>query len=149
MYTLSKAVPYIEQAHKLAVGLERKTITYRPDSPSKFARIELELQGERQFLLFYFINNILVIPTVGAAQLLKLASTATVAMNLTKLNVAHFMLRLRTRRLVAAPQPLKNVKSPEKFAETTHQILAKCFSREVTPGEALTGPMTASCFLAL
>jgi hypothetical protein len=60
-----------------------------------------------------------------------------VAINLTKLHVAHFMLRLRTRRLVTALQPLKNVKSPEEFAETTYQILAKCFYREVTPAEPL------------
>jgi hypothetical protein len=45
LHTLSKAMRYIEQAHELAVRLESQTITYRPDSPSKFARIELELQG--------------------------------------------------------------------------------------------------------
>jgi hypothetical protein len=47
------------------------------------------------------------------------------------LNVARFMLRLRTRRLVAALEPLKIVQSPEELTDATHRILVKCFYREI------------------
>jgi hypothetical protein len=60
-----------------------------------------------------------------------------VTMNLTSLSVAHFMLRLRTRRLVAALSNLKMVESPEEFAEAAHGLLAKCFYREIKSCEPI------------
>jgi hypothetical protein len=127
LYTLPDAIAYIAQAHELAVRLESQTMTYRPTPPSKFARMEFELQGATEILLLSLINNALVMPEVGPAVLSKLVSTASVATNVTNLNVARFMLRLRTRRLVAALEPLKIVESPEELTYATHRILVKCF----------------------
>jgi hypothetical protein len=137
LYTLPDAIAYIAQAHELAVRLESQTMTYRPTPPSKFARMEFELQGATEILLLSLINNALVMPEVGPAVLSKLVSTASVATNVTNLNVARFMLRLRTRRLVAALEPLKIVESPEELTDATHRILVKCFYREIISEEPL------------
>jgi hypothetical protein len=131
LYTLPEAIAYIAQAHELAVRLESQTMTYRPTPPSKFSRMEFELQGATEILLLSLINNVLVMPSVGPAELSKLAGTASVAINLTNLHVARFVLRLRTRRLVAALEPLKIVESPEELTDATHRILVKCFYREI------------------
>jgi hypothetical protein len=131
LYTLPEAIAYIGQAHELAVRLESQTMIYRPTPPSKFARMEFELQGATETVLLSLINNVLVMPAVGPAELSKLASTTSVATNLTNLNVARFMLRLRTRRLVAALEPLKIIQSPEELMDATHRILMKCFYREI------------------
>jgi hypothetical protein len=137
MYTLPKAVPYIAKAYELAMRLESQTITYRPPSPSKFARMEFELRGTTEIVLFPLINNVLVMPTAGPADLPRIASTASVQMNLTSLNVAHFILRLQTRRLVAALSNLKTVESPEELVEAAHRLLAKCFYREIKSCEPI------------
>jgi hypothetical protein len=137
LYALPNARTYIAQAHELAVRLEGQTITYRPKAPSKFARLEFEQQGATEILLLSLINNVLVMPPVGPAELAKFASIAGVTINLASLDVAHFMLRLRTRRLAAALEPLNKIECPEMFTDATHRILTKCFYREIVSEEPL------------
>jgi hypothetical protein len=145
LHTLPNAIAYIAKAHELAVGLQSQTITYRPKNPSKFARAEFELHGTTQVLLLSLINNVLVMPPIGSTELAKVAATAGVAINLKNLDVAHFMLRLRTRRLVAALEPLKTMDSPEELTDATRRILAKCFYREIISEEPLS--RTDDCFM--
>jgi hypothetical protein len=137
LYSQPTAITYITRAHELALRLESRTITYRPTPPSKFARMKFEVEGESETLLFSLIDNTLVMPQVGPAELSKFALTAGAAINLTNLDVAHFVLRLRTRRLVAALEPLKSIESPEELTDATHGILAKCFYREIISEDPL------------
>jgi hypothetical protein len=137
LYALPNAITYVAQAHELAVRLQSQAVTYRPKPPSKFARIEFELRGATEILLLSVINNVLVMPSIGPAELAKVSLTAGVAINLTNLDVAHFMLRLRTRRLAATLEPLKKIESAEEFMDTTRSILAKCFYHEIISEEPL------------
>jgi hypothetical protein len=136
-YTLPNAIAYVAKAHELAVGLQSQIITYRPRSPAKFARAEFELHGTTQVLLLSLINNVLVMPPIGLTELAKVATTASVAISLKNLDVAHFMLRLRPRRLATALEPLKTVDAPEQFIDATRHILARCFYREIISEEPL------------
>jgi len=136
-YALSNASAYIARAHELAVRLEGQTITYRPKPPSKFARMKFELQGTTEIVLLSFIDNVLVMPPVGPAELSRFATTPAMAINLVNFDVAHFILRLRTRRLSAGLQPLMTIESPEELAEATRRILEKCFYREIMVEEPL------------
>jgi HAMP domain-containing protein len=131
LYALPNAIVYISQAHELAVRLAGQSITYRPETPSKFARLDFELQGTTEIVLLSLINNVLVMPPVGPSELSKLLLTEDIAINLTNLSVAHFMLRFRTRRLAAALDPLRTVKSAVELVDSTRRILAKCFYREI------------------
>jgi hypothetical protein len=93
--------------------------------------LEFELQGTTEIVLLSLINNVLVMPPIGPGELSKLLSIESIAFNLTNLSVAHFMLRLQTRRLAAALERLKTAESPEEFTDATRRILAKCFYREI------------------
>jgi hypothetical protein len=134
---LPNAIAYVAKAHELAVRLQSQTITYRPKSPAKFARAEFELHGTTTILLLSLIDNILIMPPIGSAELAKVAMTASAAISLKKLDVAHFMLRLRPRRLAAALEPLKTIGGPEQFTDATRHILAQCFYREIISEEPL------------
>jgi hypothetical protein len=131
LYALPNAMAYIAQAHELAVRLAGQSITYRPKTASKFARLEFELKGTTEIVLLPLINNVLVMPPVGPGELSKLLLTEGIAINLTNLNVAHFMLRSRTRRLAAALGPLRAVESPVELVDSTRHILGKCLHREI------------------
>jgi hypothetical protein len=131
LYGLPNAIAYIVQAHELAVKLAGHSITYRPKTASKFARLEFELQGTTEIVLLPLINNVLVMPPVGPGELSKLLLTESIAISLTNLSVAHFMLRLRTRSLAAALEPLRTVESPLELADSARRILTKCFYREI------------------
>jgi hypothetical protein len=135
--TLPNAIAYVAKAHELAVRLQSQTIMYHPKSPAKFARAEFELHSTNKILLFSLINNVLVMPPIGSAELAKVAATAGLAINLKNLDVARFMLRLRPRRLAVALEPLKTFDDPERFTDVTGQILAKCFYREIISEEPL------------
>jgi hypothetical protein len=135
--TLPNAIAYVAKAHELAVRLQSQTITYRPKSPAKFARVKFELHGTTKILLFSLINDVLVMPPIGSAELAKVAATAGVAINLKNLDVARFMLRLRPRKLAAALEPLKTIDDPEQFTDVTGHILAKCFYHEIISEEPL------------
>src|SRR5580704_3702963 len=74
-YALPNALAHIAQAHELAVRMEGRSITYRPKSPSKFARMKFELQGATEIVLLSLIDNVLVMPPVGAAELSRFATT--------------------------------------------------------------------------
>jgi hypothetical protein len=110
--TLPNAIAYVAKAHELAVRLQSQTIMYHPKSPAKFARAEFELHSTNKILLFSLINNVLVMPPIGSAELAKVAATAGLAINLKNLDVARFMLRLRPRRLAVALEPLKTFDDP-------------------------------------
>jgi hypothetical protein len=128
---LPNAIAYIAQAHELAVRLAEQSITYRPKTASKFARLEFEREGATEIVLLSLMNNVLVVPPVGPGDLSRSLLTEGTAINMTNLSVAHFMLRLRTRRLAAALEPLRRVESPEELTDATRRILAKCFYREI------------------
>lgn len=137
LYPLPNAITYIAQAHELAVSLASQTITYSPKLASKFARLEFELEGTTRVVLLSLINNVLVMPLVGRGELSQLLLPKGVAITLRNLDVAHFILRLRTRRIVAALEPLRTVESPERLAEAARPILEKCFYREIISEEPL------------
>jgi Chromate resistance exported protein len=147
LHTLPNAIAYIARAHELAVRLESQTLTYTPEHPSKFARIEFEQQGETETLLFSFINDVLVMPRVGPGDLAKFASTTGPAINLANLDVAQFMLRLQTRRLVIALETLKKTESAEEFTDVTRRILTKCLYQEIQSARPL-GRADDCCSLA-
>jgi hypothetical protein len=130
-YASPNATAYIARAHELAVRLEGQTITYRPKPPCKFARMKFELHGATEIVLLSFIDNVLVMPPVGPAELCGFATTPATAINLVNLDVAHFILRLRTRRLSAGLRPLMTMESSQELTEATSRILEKCFYREI------------------
>jgi hypothetical protein len=137
LYSLPKAIACIAQAQELAVRLAGQSITYRPKTPSKFACLEFELQEKTEIVLLSLINSVLVMPSVGPSELSKLLLTEDMVINLTNLRVVHFMLRLRTRSLVAALEHLRSVESAATLADSTRRILAKCFYREIISEEPL------------
>jgi hypothetical protein len=135
---LPSARAHIAQAHELAVRLNTQTVTYRLNRPSKFARVKLELEGETETMLLPFINDILVLPPVDPREIMRSELTAGHSANLTNLDVAYFMLRLRTRKLAVAIEPMKKMESVEELNEATHRILAACLYREIISADPLS-----------
>jgi hypothetical protein len=135
---LPSARAHIAQAHELAVKLNVQTVTYRPNGPSKFARVQLELEGETDTVLLPFINDILVLPPVDPGEIMRSELTAGYLGNLRNLDVAYFMLRLRTRKLAVAIEPMKKMESVEELNEATRRILAGCLYREIISADPLS-----------
>ena len=135
LHTVESARAYITQAHAIAEGLSRETLTHRPRRLSKLARLVCEADGQRDNLLLSIINDILVIPVVNpqdAARHARDKSSAQLAINLSQVEVAYFMLRLRTSRLVGALQPLRKMTSGEELAVAAEGILTECLHHEIT-----------------
>ena len=125
---LATAKAHVARAQELAATLESKTLTYRPEHPSKFARMEFELEGRTEARLFSIINDSLVMPHVEISKIVPVAHPAA---SLTNLDVVVFMLRLRTRRISEALNSLARIQSSAEFLAATGSILAKCLYHEV------------------
>jgi hypothetical protein len=127
---------YLTQAYGLAVSLEHQRFTYRPQHPSKFARLIFTADGEIKPLLLPIINNILVVPVITFDDVGEHLEMAHVV-NIMGLEVTRFMLRIRTRKTLALLEGLKNTASLEQLADTAGNFLTKCLNNEISSAEPL------------
>jgi hypothetical protein len=130
------AKAFVAQAHALAVGLANDSLTYRPPQPSKFARLTCNVDGEIDVLLLSIINDIMVVPVIKLDSARGQLSNPVLA-NISSLEITHFMLRLRTRKTLAALESLKKTSSLELLANGAGILLAECLYNEISSAEPL------------
>jgi hypothetical protein len=131
------ASEYVARAHVLARDLAAQSLTYRPLQPSKFARLTCELDGETEIILLSVINDILVVPAIAAGQFSSGDRGYPYAVNVTNLEIVHFMLRLRPRRLATVFESLGSMMSSQQLIDAVRRILRACMHHELPPGEPL------------
>jgi hypothetical protein len=139
----SDATPYVAQAHSLALDLAGHSLIYRPLHPSKFARITCELDGETETILLPVVNGILLVPAMAVEQFV--SGHRGYAVNVTNLEIVHFMLRLRPRRLATVLESLKRMMAREQLIDAARRILRACMHHELPVGQPLD--RAGDCFM--
>jgi hypothetical protein len=137
LHANATARSYVAQAHALALDLAVQSSIYRPPRASKFACLTCELDGEIQDILLPVINDILVVPAIATGGLSGDHRDYPDAANVRDLEIVHFMLRLRPRRLAIVLESLKGIVSSQHLADAARRILRACMHRELPAGEPL------------
>jgi hypothetical protein len=134
--TVHAAKKYVAQAHAIIQNLAARSLTYRPARATKLARLVCDVEGTSETLLLPIINETLVEPAFNAAELV--APGVSVPVNLRQVEIARFLLRLRTRRLEAALRHMKELTSGEELGVSAEAILRECLYNEVKNAEPLS-----------
>jgi hypothetical protein len=127
--TVHAAKRYVAQAHDIVQKLAAQSLTYRPARPTKLARLVCDVEGTSQTLLLPIINETLVQPAFNAAELP--GPGGSVPVNLRQVEIARFLLRLRTRRLEAALRHMGELTSGEELGVSAEAILRECLYNEL------------------
>jgi hypothetical protein len=128
---------HLARAHLLAVELADQSFIYRPARPSQFARLTCELNGHSQTILLPVINNILVLPSVAAEEIVGDDQPVPPAVNVAVFEIARFRLRLRPRRIASILESLDNTAPTDRLADAARRILTACTRHELPVGEPL------------
>ena len=137
LHSEAAARSYIARADALAKNLAQRSVTYRPVQPSKFARLSVEVAGQIETFLVSIVNDALVIPT-GIPQKLKsdlLRERGQVT--LVGIELVRFLVRIRTRRIVAALETLQSTTPQGPLLQTVECLLAECLRQEIRSPEPL------------
>jgi hypothetical protein len=95
------------------------------------------MDGETEIILLSVINDILVVPAIAAGQFSNGYRGYPYAVNVTNLEIVHFMLRLRPRRLATVFESLRSMMSSQQLIDAVRRILRSCMHHELPPGEPL------------
>jgi hypothetical protein len=136
LYSDAIARAYVEQAQALAVALAVQSSIYRPPRPSKFACLTCEHDGETESILVSVINGVPVVPPISVGKFANVRRPAA-ALNVTDLEIVHFMLRLRPRRLATVLESLAGMASSQQRTDTIRHAVAACMRHALPPGEPL------------
>jgi len=135
---------YIDYACALAKDLARRSVTYRPLQPSRFARLSFEVGGEINTFLVSVINDALVVPTFSSEKLRVSLPQTRRPIRLVGIELVRFMLRLRTRRIVTALEAVRTEMSQVALLQTVEYLLTECLRQESRPAEPLD--RASDCF---
>jgi hypothetical protein len=136
---------YVDHAYALAKDLARRTVTYRPLQLSKFARLSFEVEGQIETFLVSIVNDALVVPTFSSEKLKANLLRTRGPIKFVDIELVRFMLRLRTRRIVAALEPLQTTISQGALFRAVEYLLTECLRHEVRSEEALD--RASDCFI--
>lgn len=133
---------YIDRAYALAEALARQSVTYRPSQPSKFARLTFDVDHQVETLLVSVINGVLIVPRISSLEGKASSLSSRHTIKLADIELVRFILRIRTRRIVAALESLRTRK--EDLCQTAQYIIAECLRHEAHLGEPLD--RVSDCF---
>ena len=136
LHSDAAAKPFILQAHALALQLADRSFTYCPPRPSKFARLLCQIGGETESILYPVIDDILVVPMVTPASIVRCQPIAQPA-TLLKLDMVHYVLRLRTQKIAAALEPLTKGTFSVELSDIAQHVLTQSLRHELPPAEPL------------
>lgn len=145
LYSETAARAYVDYAYALAKSLAQRSVTYRPLQPSKFAQLSFEIAGKIETFLVSVINDALVVPAFSSVRLKRDFLRTPATIKFVDIELVRFMLRLRTRRVVAALQTLQNTMSQAALFQTVEFLLAECLRHEVRSAEPLD--RASDCFV--
>jgi hypothetical protein len=137
LYTVEIAKAYIAQAHAIVQGLAVSSLIYRPLRPSKLARLVCDVEGDTETLLLPIINNTLVVPAFNVTGITRHERSLNPVVSLIGVEIARFMLRLRTRKLETALRPMRGMTSGEELAVAANGVLRECLYNEIKTTEPL------------
>jgi hypothetical protein len=137
LYPDAAAKGYINFAYSLAKKLARRSVTYRPLQFSKFARLSFELDGKVETFLVSIINDALVVPTFSSEKLKGSLLPTRDAIKFVDIEIVSSILRLRTRRIVAALETPQTTMSQGVLFQAVEYLLNECLRHEVRSEEAL------------
>ena len=143
LYSETASRSYIARAHFLAKNLAGRSTTYRPAQPSKFARLSIEVAGQIETFLVSIVNETLIVPTVIPEKLPGLLRGQD-TVKLAGIELVYFLLRVRTRRIVAALGVLLTTTSQACLLQTAEFLLEECLRQEVRSPEPLV--RASDCF---
>ena len=144
LYSEAAASGYIDYAYALAKELARRSVTYRPLQPSKFARLSFEIGGRIETFIVSVVNDALVVPTFSPEKTKINLFRARGPIKLVGIEPVRFMLRLRTRKIVAALEGVRTVMSQVALLQTVEYLLTECLQQEVHSAEPLD--RASDCF---
>jgi hypothetical protein len=130
LYSDAAAKGYIDQACALANTLARRSITYRPSQLSKFARLTLEVDGQIETLLVSVIDGVLVVPRINSAAVKANLLPSRHAIKLADVELIRFVLRIRTRRVVAVLESLRTAMSHDRLVQAAQYVIAASLHHE-------------------
>ena len=136
LHSDAAAEPFILRAHALALQLANRSLTYRPPGPSKFARLVCQIAGETESVLYSVIDDILVVPMVTPAAIVR-GQAAVQPASLLKLEVVRYMLRLRTQKIAAVLEPLTKGASIDQLSDVAQHVLTQSLRHQLPPAEPL------------
>jgi hypothetical protein len=142
LHSEAAAGAYVEYAYALAKSLAQRSVTYRPLQPSKFAQLSLEVDGKIGTLLVSVINDSLVVPTPDRLKPNLLRTPGPI--KFVDIELVRFMLRLRTRRIVAALETVRTAISQGALFRTVEYLLTECLREEVRSPDPLD--RVSDCF---
>jgi hypothetical protein len=145
LYSETAAKAYVERAYALAKNLAQRSVTYRPSRPSKFARLSFEAEGKVEIFLVSVISDTLVVPAFSSARLKINRPRTPTTIKFIDIALVRFMLRLRTRRIVAVLETLRTTMSQAALFQTVEYLLAECLRHEVRSAEPLD--RASDCFM--
>src|SRR4029079_17967897 len=117
-------------------SLAQRSVTYRPPQPSKFAQLSFEIEGKIETFLVSVINDALVVPAFSSDRLKRrFLRTPAATIKFLDIELVRFMLRLRTRRILAALETLRTTMSQTALVQTVEYLLAECLRHQVRSEE--------------
>jgi len=146
LYSEPAARAYVEYAYALTKSLAQRSVTYRPPQPSKFAQLSFEIEGKIETFLVSVINDALVVPAFSSDRLKRrFLRTPAATIKFLDIELVRFMLRLRTRRILAALETLRTTMSQTALVQTVEYLLAECLRHQVRSEEPLD--RASDCFV--
>jgi hypothetical protein len=95
-----------------------------------------QIAGETESVLYSVIDDILVVPMVTPAAIVR-GQPAVQSASLLKLEMVRYMLRLRTQKIAAVLEPLTKGASSDQLSDVAQHVLTQGLRHQLPP----TGPL--------
>jgi len=106
--------------------------------------LTFEAEGKVETFLVSVINDAVVVPPFSSPLKVN-RHRAPTAIKVVGIELVRFMLRLRTRKIVAALETLRTTMSQAALFQTAEYLLAECLRHEVRSAEPLD--RASDCFM--